>query len=136
MAVSTYYAWVEKPEGPDYSKIFSQRKPLIEEIAAVEAYALTHPTEGYRRLTWMMLDDDVAAMSESVVYRILRACGLNRRWARSSEDGGLRPSPPTRPDELWHSDIIDLWVNGRWYSSWRSWMRTAGISCIGNCCFR
>lgn len=115
VAPSTYYAWFEKPEGADYQAVFSQRKPLIEEIAAVKAYALAHPSDGYRRLAWMMLDDDVAALSESSVYRILRAAGLNRRWARSTEDGGIRPLPPTKPDEQWHSDIMYLWVNGRWY---------------------
>jgi len=115
VAPSTYYAWLEKPDGPDYQATFSRRKPLIEEIAAVKAYALEHPTDGYRRLTWMMLDEDVAALCESSVYRILRAAGLNRRWARSPEAGALRPLPPTKSDEQWHSDIMYLWVNGRWY---------------------
>ena len=115
IAPSTYYAWSQKRDGPHWQAIFASRKPLIEEIAAVKSYALAHPTDGYRRITWMMIDEDIAALSESSVYRILRAAGLNGRWARSIADGGARPMPPSKPDQQWHSDIMYLWVNGRWY---------------------
>jgi hypothetical protein len=39
-------------------------------------YHEQHPLEGYRRLTFMMLDDDVVAVSPSSVYRVLRDAGL------------------------------------------------------------
>lgn len=42
--------------GPNWRAVLARCKPLIEAIAAVKAYALAHPTDGYRRLTWMMLD--------------------------------------------------------------------------------
>ena len=35
-----------------------------------------YPLEGYRRLTFMMLDADVVAASPSSVYRVLKAAGL------------------------------------------------------------
>jgi len=115
IASSTYFAWSHKPDGPHWQTVFSRRKPLLEEVAAVRAFALRHPTDGYRRLTWMMVDQDIVALPEPSVYRILRAAGLNRRWTRSLDEGGVRPMPPTQPDEQWHSDIMYLWVNGRWY---------------------
>jgi hypothetical protein len=34
------------------------------------------PLEGYRRLTFMMLDRDVVAVSPSTTYRVLKAAGL------------------------------------------------------------
>ena len=40
---------------------------LPEEKAAVLTYALAHPKDGYRRLTWQMVDADVAYLSESSV---------------------------------------------------------------------
>ncbi len=39
-----------------------------------------HPGEGYRRLTYMMMDDDVVAVSPSSVYRVLRDRELLSRW--------------------------------------------------------
>ena len=38
---------------------------------AILDFALEHPLEGYRRLTFMMLDADVVAVSPSSVYRVL-----------------------------------------------------------------
>ena len=45
--------------------------------------ALRHPREGYRRLTWMMVDEDVACVSPSSTYRILDDADLSSRWMRS-----------------------------------------------------
>ncbi len=115
IAASSYYAWCVRPGGPDWHRAFARCKPLIEEIAAVRAYALTHPTDGYRRLAWMMLDEDVAAFSESSVYRILRDAGLTQRWNSCSSVAGTVPAKPRSPDEQWHTDLMYLWVNGRWY---------------------
>jgi len=49
---------------------------LTEEKEAVTEYALAHPRDGYRRLAWMMIDADVAYVSPSSVYRILRDADL------------------------------------------------------------
>jgi hypothetical protein len=47
-----------------------------------------HPLECYRRLTFMMLDQDVVAVSPATVYRVLKAAGrLDRRWAAPSRKG-------------------------------------------------
>lgn len=45
----------------------------------------SHPLNGYRRLAFMLLDDDIVAVSPSTVYRVLRNAGrLDRdRWAPS-----------------------------------------------------
>lgn len=41
------------------------------ECEAIIAYWTQNPEEGYRRLTYMMLDEDVVAVSASSVYRVL-----------------------------------------------------------------
>ncbi len=87
---------------------------LPEEKEAVLEYALTHPQEGYRRLTWMMVDEDVAYLSPSSVYRILRDADLLYRWKRSCRSGKAPPEP-TRPNERWHTDIMYLRVQDTWY---------------------
>ncbi len=52
-----------------------------------------YPLEGYRRLTFMMLDADVVAVSPSSVYRVLRRAGLMDRWNGKASKKGL---PATR----------------------------------------
>ncbi len=47
-----------------------------------------YPLEGYRRLTFMMLDRDLVAVSPSSVYRALKNAGLLERF-------NGKPSRPT-----------------------------------------
>ena len=48
------------------------------EKAAIIAFYQDHPLEGYRRLTYMMLDADIVAVSPASVYRVLKQAGLLR----------------------------------------------------------
>lgn len=74
-----------------------------------------NPLEGYRRLTFMMLDDDVVAVSPASVYRVLKAAGrLDRKWQKPSKKGtGF--VQPLRPHEHWHVDISYINVQGTFY---------------------
>jgi transposase InsO family protein len=74
-----------------------------------------HSLEGYRRLTFMMLDDDVVAVSPASVYRVLRTAGrLDRRWLKPSKKGtGF--VQPLEPHEHWHVDISYINVEGTFY---------------------
>lgn len=87
---------------------------LVEERAAVIDYALSHPKEGYRRLTWQMIDADVAYLSASSVYRILNDADLLARWKRH-RSSGQAPQQPTRPHERWHTDLMNLRIADTWY---------------------
>ncbi|MFH2031872.1 MAG: DDE-type integrase/transposase/recombinase [Bacteroidota bacterium] len=80
---------------------------------AIITYAKTHYSEndyflrdGYRRLTYSMLDEDVAAVSPPTVYRILKAEGLLNQWntvKSSSKGDGFKQ--PDGPHKHWHTDI-------------------------------
>jgi transposase InsO family protein len=74
-----------------------------------------HPLEGYRRLTFMLLDDDVVAVSPSSVYRVLKAAGrLDRKWLPPSKKGtGF--VQPVRPHEHWHVDVSYVNLGGTFY---------------------
>jgi hypothetical protein len=66
------------------------------EKAAILDYHDRHPLEGYRSLTFMMLDDDVVAVSPSSVYRVLKAAGrLDRRWNTPTKKGTGFVQPET-----------------------------------------
>lgn len=87
---------------------------LAEEREAIVAYALAHPRDGYRRLAWMMVDEDVAYVSPSSVYRILDDADALYRWKRSSRSG-TPPPEPGGPNERWHTDLMYLRVEDTWY---------------------
>jgi transposase InsO family protein len=74
-----------------------------------------HPLDGYRRLTFMMLDDDVVAVSPTTVYRVLKNAGrLDRhRWAPSKKGSGF--VQPDGPHKHWHLDISYLNLAGTFY---------------------
>ena len=89
-------------------------KEINKNIDTVKEYSLEHPDRGYRRLTWEMVDKDIAYLSESTVYRILSEHDLLYRWARPSHTGN-RPPAPTAPNQRWHTDIMHLRIGDVWY---------------------
>jgi hypothetical protein len=50
------------------------------EKQAIIGFHLKNPSEGYRRLTFMMLDADIVAVSPTSVWRVLGQAGLLSRW--------------------------------------------------------
>jgi len=75
-----------------------------------------HPGEGYRRLTYMMLDADHLAVSPATVYRVLKDAGALRRWnPNTNSRKGRGFEQPTRPHEHWHIDISYLNIQGTFY---------------------
>lgn len=85
------------------------------ERQAILAYYDTHAPEGYRRLTFMMLDADVVAVSPATVYRVLRAAGVLDRWNHRPSRKGTGFVQPLRPHEHWHVDITYVNLAGTFY---------------------
>jgi len=86
-----------------------------EEKAAIIAFHDNNPLEGYRRLTFMMLDQDVAAISPSTTYRVLSAAGRLDKCKRGPSKKGTGFVQPLRPHEHWHIDVAYLNVAGTFY---------------------
>lgn len=61
----------------------------------------------------MVVDEDVVYLAPSTVYRILGRYDLLYRWKRLGR--GKRVPEATYPDEVWHVDLMYLWVKRRWY---------------------
>jgi putative transposase len=62
--------------------------------------------EGYRRLTYMMIDDNIVTVSPSTTYRVLKSAGLLNRWnkiKKSSKGNGF--DQPVLPPQHWHTDF-------------------------------
>jgi putative transposase len=105
---SKYYSWAKRKGKTNNhnGKIPRKHWCLGWEREAIINYAKTHPGQGYRRLTYMMIDDNIVAVSPSTTYRVLKAAGLLNRWnkvKRSAKGGGF--IQPTAPHQHWHTDI-------------------------------
>jgi putative transposase len=117
---STYYNWFDeqgelKPPG----KKKPRRLDAItdEEIKQVLAFRDKHPNEGYRKFTWMMVDSDMAFMSESSVYNILSEHDRLSRWNQADAENTSKEyrCKPQYPHHHWHTDIAYIKVRGVFY---------------------
>jgi len=85
------------------------------EKEAIIRFHHEHLLEGYRRLTFMMLDVDVVAVSPTSVYRVLKEAGLMNRRHPGSSKKGKGFTQPLRPHQHWHIDISYLNLAGTFY---------------------
>ena len=117
---TTYYRWLReeawaKAQPAEPPKPVQPYEALPEEKAAVKEYALKHPELRHRELAWRMVDEDVAYLGMSTVYRILREAKLVCPWRRRSKRRREEDEKATRPDEIWATDLKYVWVGERNY---------------------
>ena len=108
ITTSKYYSWIERKGIPNKhnGKIPKRNWILNSEKERIIKYAKEHENEGYRRLTYMMLDEDMVAVSPATTYRILRNASLLNRWNKVSS--GRKNNGFDQPDKVhehWHIDI-------------------------------
>ena len=87
---------------------------LREKEAIIEIH-LKNTLEGYRRLTLMMLDADIVAVSPASVWRVLSRAGLLRKWNGKSLKKGTGFEQPPQPHHHWHIDVSYLNVCATFY---------------------
>jgi len=85
------------------------------EKEAIINFYLAHPDEGYRRLTFMMLDADVVAVGPTSVWRVLREAGLLTPWNGKPSKKGTGFVQPLAPHEHWHVDVTYINICGTFY---------------------
>ncbi len=85
------------------------------EITRLGNFARQHPLEGYRRMTFMMLDADVVACSPASVYRVLKKAGLLAGQTPNVTKKGTGFVQPLKPHQEWHVDISYLNIAGTFY---------------------
>ena len=78
-------------------------------------FARQNPLEGYRHLTFMMLDADVVACSPSSVYRVLKKAGLLAGQTPNVTKKGTGFVQPLKPHQEWHIDYSYLNIAGTFY---------------------
>ncbi len=103
-----FYSWIGRKgiRNNHNGHIPKENWLLPSERDAIINYAKSHTAEGYRRLTYMILDENIAAVSPSSTYRVLKAAGLLNRWNKvKTTSKGKGFVQPTLPHQHWHTDI-------------------------------
>ena len=86
-----------------------------DEIARICQFARQNPSEGYRRMTFMMLDTDVVCCSPASVYRVLKKAGLLAGQTPNVTKKGTGYVQPLQPHQEWHVDVSYLNIAGTFY---------------------
>jgi putative transposase len=86
-----------------------------DEIARICTFARQHPLEGYRRMTFMMLDADVVACSPASTYRVLKKAGLLAGTTPNITKKGTGFVQPLKAHQEWHVDVSYLNIAGTFY---------------------
>lgn len=88
---------------------------LPSEREAILKFFAANPMNGCKRLSYMMIDEDIAYVSHNTVYRVLQGAGLLDRKTDTSSLKGKGFDQPTRPHEQWHIDVSYINVGGTFY---------------------
>jgi transposase InsO family protein len=117
IATSKWHHWKGRYGTANEHNAWIPRDHWLEpqEKQAILDFHDSHPLEGYRRLTCMMLDADVVACSPASVYRVLKAAGVLERHNVTPSRKGSGFVQPLRPHEHWHVDVAYLNIAGTFY---------------------
>lgn len=114
---SKFYDWRERYGQRNEHNGWVPRDFWLEqwEKQAIVDFHLKNPLEGYRRLTFMMLDQDVVAVSPSSVWRVLGQAGLLSKWKGKPSKKGTGFEQPLEAHGHWHIDISYINISGTFY---------------------
>ncbi len=117
VAASKFYDWRAR-----YGKINEHNSWVLRDFwleawekQAIVAFHLKNPLEGYRRLTFMMLDADIVAASPSSVWRVLSQAGLLSKWKSKPSKKGTGFEQPLAAHQHWHIDVSCINIRGTFY---------------------
>jgi transposase InsO family protein len=114
IATSKWHSWKHRYGKVNEHNAWIPRDHWLEaeERQAILDFHDLFPLEGYRRLTFMMIDADIAVCSPSSVYRVLKEAGLLERHNSKPSAKGKGFVQPLKPHEHWHVDIAYLNIAG------------------------
>jgi transposase InsO family protein len=120
IAARSYYRWLREqawaralPGEP--VKPVQPYEALPEEREAVLNYARKHPELRHRELAWRMVDEEVACLSPSTVYRILKTANLVCPWRRRSKRRRQEDEKATGPNQIWATDVMQVMIGAGTY---------------------
>ncbi len=114
---SKYYSWVKRQGRKNEHNAPQPKQHWLtdQEQEAIVSYYGSYRNTGYRRLAYMMLDEDVVAVSPSSVYRVLLKRGLIRLSQATPSKKGQGFNQPKQAHQHWHMDISYLNICSTFY---------------------
>jgi putative transposase len=114
---SKYYDWKQRYGKANEHNALVPRDHWLEEWEKqrILEFHQQYPLEGYRRLTFMMLDREVVAVSPSSTYRVLKAAGVLEGWSPKPSRKGNGFAQPLQPHDHWHIDVSYLNIAGTFF---------------------
>jgi len=86
-----------------------------EEISAIVTYCTVNFLKGYRMQCWEMVDRNVAFVSCSSVYKVIKRYNLGKQCAEAVEMTKRGFDQPKAVHEQWHIDFSYIKVGGGFY---------------------
>ena len=104
ITASKFYDWRERYGKVNEHNGWVPRDFWLEdwEKQAIIGFHLKNPLEGYRRLTFMMLDANIVAVSPTSVWRVLGQAGLLSKWNGKPSKKGTGFEQPDRGGDRDH----------------------------------
>lgn len=117
IASSKFYDWRERYGKVNEHNAWIPRDHWLQdcEKTAILDFEQAYPLEGYRRLTFMMLDANVVAVSPASVYRVLKGAGRIGTFNGKPSLKGTGFQQPLASHEHWHVDISYINISGTFY---------------------
>ena len=117
LATSKWHSWKNRYGKVNEHNAWIPRDHWLDdtEKQAIVNFHHEHPLEGYRRLTFMMIDANVAACSPASVYRVLKEAGLLERSNPKPSLKGAGFAQPLKPHDHWHVDVSYVNIAGTFY---------------------
>ncbi len=114
---SKYYEWLSRYGTANCHNGSIPRDYWLEdwEKQAIIEYYLRHPLDGYRRVTYMMMDENIVAVSPATTYRVLKNADAMRRWNTQPSKKGDGFRQPAKAHQHWHVDISYINISGTFY---------------------
>lgn len=114
---SKYYDWCERYGKANEHNALVPRDYWLSDFERdkiIEFYE-QNPLNGYRRLTFMMLDQNIVYVSPTTVYNVLREAGLidTKKTKASKKGSGFQQ--PVAAHLHWHIDVSYINVGGTFY---------------------
>ena len=134
LARSKFFDWKDRYGKVNEHNVWIPRDHWLEdsEKKAIIAFHQQNPLEGYRRLTFMMLDQDIVA-----VKPFERVPGAGPGRSAGQPENGSRPKRAPALSNRWPRMSIGMWTcptsifAALFTISAASWMAAAASSCIG-----
>ncbi|MEK7763966.1 MAG: DDE-type integrase/transposase/recombinase [Nitrospirota bacterium] len=119
IATSTYYSWKRRlvargvaafiAESSAPKSVWNRLSQAERDLIETEARKYTEMSP--RLLAWMLLDQHGVAVSESTVYRVLKAKGLVRQRPQDQRPAAKAWKKPTKAvDEIWQMDGTNFFI--------------------------